>query len=695
MTVRGESRSPEPRPRAEERPATARRLLVRRAIAFCAAGVLVAYLGFEGAGYDVVVRQGVALAVWVAVAIGFAVGVLPRAELSRLALVPLIAVAGLLLWMLVSLGWTASDERTTEEIARVLGFAGMMTLALAGLNRYTAAAAAAGISVAAFLVIGVAVLSRLSPSTFPHALDVSSRFLRGDRLTFPLDYWNAVGVWGAMAAAIGVAWSAHARLALTRAICLAAVPIAGLAVYLSYSRGGVIATAVAALAVVALSHNRWTAFIHLLAAGAGSALAIGVARGHDQIADATGAAGGGAVALALVGAAAICAGAVLLTRVMKADEARLTPETAKWAVPAFVGVLLVALFVAGRGPVSDAWDEFRYQDRPAASNDPAGRLTSAAGNRNDLWGSAIDAFQKEPLKGVGAGTFEFWWERKADDPEYSRDAHSLYLETLGELGLPGLLLLAGWLGGALAFALRSRAGLLDPTAWGAHVAMISAFVVFLVAAGIDWMWEETAVAALALGAIAVAAAGGARRRRRRERTGPLGRPGVRVAIVAVASLAALAQVPGLVSTERVRDSEAALAAGDVAQAQHLAKQAVDAEPWAATPHSQLALAYSAGGRLGAARREAEEAVGKEPTNWRWPLVLAPLEAQLGDRRAAIRTFRQGHRLAPQLPFYFRFGPYAQAVYTQDQLRRIFERQQQRIFERQQRQDASAGPDDGG
>ena len=123
--------------------------------------------------------------------------------------------------------------------------------------------------------------------------------------------------------------------------------------------------------------------------------------------------------------------------------------------------------------------------------------------------------------------------------------------------------------------------------------MIAIFAVFLVTAGVDWMWEETAVAALGLGAIAVAAAGGSRRLRRRRRRGRLWRPGVRPAAVALALLAAAVQVPGLVATQRVRASQAAARAGDLPRSEQLAREAIDAEPWAAGPHLQLALVLEA------------------------------------------------------------------------------------------------------
>ncbi len=131
--------------------------------------------------------------------------------------------------------------------------------------------------------------------------------------------------------------------------------------------------------------------------------------------------------------------------------------------------------------------------------------------------------------------------------------------------------------------------------------MCSAFIVFIVSAGIDWMWEETAVTAFALGGVAIAAAGASTRRRKAERRGELGRPGVRAALVVAALLAAGVQVPGLVSNDRVRASQEQLAAGELEAARSSAEAAIDAEPWAATPRQQLATVEQESGNLLAAR----------------------------------------------------------------------------------------------
>jgi O-antigen ligase len=115
-------------------------------------------------------------------------------------------------------------------------------------------------------------------------------------------------------------------------------------------------------------------------------------------------------------------------------------------------------------------------------------VDSIAGeNRPRYWRVAWDDFESNPLLGSGAGTFGSYWlsHRPATTGEFAHDAHSLYLETLAELGLVGLVLLLPALALPLIDLRQRRDGLLATAAGG--------YVVFLVHAGIDWDWEMPAV----------------------------------------------------------------------------------------------------------------------------------------------------------------------------------------------------------
>ena len=118
-------------------------------------------------------------------------------------------------------------------------------------------------------------------------------------------------------------------------------------------------------------------------------------------------------------------------------------------------------------------------------------VAEPAGDRAWYWNVAWHEVVEAPLVGKGAGTFELAWLERLPIPQPVLDAHSLYLETLAELGLVGLALLGLALAPPLAAAFRGA----DPAAAGGYVA-------FLLHAGVDWDWELPAVtvAGLACGA---------------------------------------------------------------------------------------------------------------------------------------------------------------------------------------------------
>ena len=635
------------RRRGEDAP---RRLRARRAAGFLLALVLTLVLAFNGGGYDVVIRHQVSLAVWALIALGLGVGILPRAKLTPACWVALGGFGALAALTLLSHVWTESDERTTEELARVLQYMGLVVLAYLSLNRYTWRGAAIGFATGALVVPFFAVGARLFPDLLTDHVAAGFGI---DRLSYPLDYWNGVACWGAMAAAVGLVLGSNSSRSAIRAAALATVPVAVLSVYLTYSRFGVAAMAVAAIAAVAVSRHRWTAGANGLVAGAGSGLAILVAHGHDQIAHATGNAGAGGVVLVLVAAGALCAGAVAATYRADLDKVRMDAGSARAAlVASIVGALLVA--AALHGPVNRAWDEFKNDKPPAAAG--TGRLTTLGGTRYTVWTTAVDAFKSDPWRGVGPGTFEFYWDKHGKGQEFARDAHSLYIEEAAELGIPGSIALLAALAGLLWAAIQARLRWRRRREIAAGSALIAAFVVFLAYAGIDWMWELGAVGALAIGGVAVAGAGGLDRAERWQ----LG-PWARAAMVVAALLAGAVQVPGLISTERTRASESALARGDAPRATELADQAITAEDWAASPYAARAQALERLGKLAEAKQDAQQAIDREPDNWRNRLLLARIEAEQGDRPGARGQIVAARRLAPRSPYLVSFSPYMQQI----------------------------------
>lgn len=626
-------------------------LVIRRITAFSVAFVLPLYYALSGGSYDLVTRHEEALVLWLLLEVGFVFGLLPRSRLPRLVWVPLGALAAMAILTLLSVAWTESDGRTTDELARIAHYGGIVLLPLAALNRHTWRSAAAGLVAAGMAVCAVALTSRLAPELIP---DPTAELFGVKRLSYPLGYWNATAAWGAMSLAGVLAWSAHARQPLLRAAALAMVPLAGLTVYLSYSRAGVAGTAVGVLLVLALSRHRWTAAAHAAVGAAAIAAVILFVRGYPAIEEgsiareAGATAGAGPVLAVLVAAGIACAAIALVIKAVGMDRLRMPMEAAR--ITAAVGAVAAFLLIAtvGQGPISNAWEEFQNQNTAAVGDDPTTRLTSLGGSRHAVWESALDAHAADPLTGMGPGTFEFWWSRNGTTPEFIRDAHSLYLEQLAELGYLGFLILLIFLGGLIAVGIQVRIGVDRAIDAGANTAMLSMFGVYLVCAGVDWLWELTAVSTMGLAAAAIAAAGASSRRQRRLS------PGLRAGLVALCLLAVLIQIPGLVSTARTRESETTLAAGDLPRARELADDAIQAEPWASEPYVQRATVAETEGRLTSAHADLLEAIEREPTNWRPVILLAQVELQRGNIDAARKAFDEARRLHPYTTLYSTF-----------------------------------------
>jgi O-antigen ligase len=152
----------------------------------------------------------------------------------------------------------------------------------------------------------------------------------------------------------------------------------------------------------------------------------------------------------------------------------------------------------------------------------------ALGSRVDYWHVAWDEYEDNPVLGSGAGTFQQYWEQ-TDMPVLVRDAHSLYLETLAELGPLGLGVVLVALGLPLLAGIAARG---DPTAGIA----VSAYAVFLVHAGLDWDWEMPAVTLAGISCAAVLLVA-MRQPRNVVRVGLAARSILAFAVVALAALA--------------------------------------------------------------------------------------------------------------------------------------------------------------
>ncbi len=602
-------------------------------------GVLL--LAAEQGAYDIVVRQQVGVVIWWILALAVLAGLLPRTRPSLPGLVLLGGLAALGGWSALSLTWTSDAERTLTEVARIAMHLGVLLLLGVALGRDTWLPALAGASVAAVALVGYALGSRLAPDLLGE--DIVAQAFDTSRLSRPLGYWNAVGAWAGMTSMLCLAWSAHARSGLIRGAALAAVPVAIATAYLTYSRASLVGTAIGLAVLLACSRNRFTLAAHVATAAVGGYFVVRVVRGAPELANATGEAGAGDVLRSLVLAAA---GLFIVgwgTRRLGLDRVRLGRTAARSAFA------VAAVAVAGAGIFAvatwgdTAWDQFRDPTN-VVSDDPAERLRTLNGSRYLLWSAAWEATQDAPLQGSGAGTFEYTWNPRANSTEFVRDAHSFYVEVTSELGFPGLALTLLWLIGIVWTLARAILRSATPSERGALAGAAAAVAAFFVGAGVDWLWESTAVAVLALvlTGCALAATG--------TPTGSLSWA-PRVGLAGVALLLCLAQLPGLVSTSEIRASQQAFAAGSLDDARLHARDAVETQPWAASPFVQRALVSEALGDLDSARADLIRAEERARLDWRAPLIRARVEARRGDASAALAAYRRARRLRPEGKFF--------------------------------------------
>ena len=488
--------------------------------AWVLAFALVAYLALSNGGYDTVVRSQVGVAVWWIVLLAALAGILP----SRLGTAGWVAI-GLLsafaVWTGLATGWSESAERSAVELGRVATYLGVLVLAIAVQGRSAARHTINGVASAIGLVALLAVLSRLHPQSFPvnDHIDVFGE-ATARRLSYPLNYWNGLAAFAAMGVPLLLAVAVGARTLAGQAAAAAALPLSALCIYLTISRGGTLALVVGLAAFLALMPLRLRAMGTLLVAAAGSVILISAVSQRDALQNGvptpTAISQGNEVLwLVLV----VCTGVALLQVAMGLAArhlpvpAVLAPSRRQMAVRALAVFGVAAAIGIGAGvpgAVNDRWQQFKAAPGTVAAaslDDVFSRLQSVEGTgRYQIWQAAADANATAPWKGIGPGTFEFWWARHGTlGATFVRDAHSLYVETFAETGIVGVALLAGLLlllaGAAVVRSLRAPPGL---RLWIAAAA--GGMAAFMTIAALEWVWEMAAIAAaaLVLGAVIVA-----------------------------------------------------------------------------------------------------------------------------------------------------------------------------------------------
>jgi hypothetical protein len=428
-----------------------------RRVAAAALLALPALLAFGRGGYFAVARLRGAVLAWAlaGVAAVIAERPLPRALPGRLVLAGLAALTA---WVGLSTLWAPEAGPAFADFERLLLYLGAVVAGVALLRDIDWVEPA---------ILGTTMLAAvygLSERLLPWAVTLHRLPSAGDRLAQPLTYWNAEGALAALGLVLAAGLAAQGRLRWA----VAAAPLLGLDLYLTLSRGA-IGAALAGLAVVAALVPTRAGLRAVMVVGVSAALASVAALALPDLQHVRGSTGEGAIMigiLAVTGAAAAFA-------VRGADGP--LPHVRRLAAGALAVLLVGTVVAAATGGHEGAVNSGR-----------ANRLVSVQSNRYAYWKVAVKVFADHPLAGVGSGGFAVEWLKRRPFAEGVRDAHSLYLETLAELGLVGAICLGVLIAGVV---LACRGG--PPAA-------VAAVVAFGLHAGLDWDWEMPAVSLCAL-----------------------------------------------------------------------------------------------------------------------------------------------------------------------------------------------------
>lgn len=518
-----------------------------------------------------------------------------------------VLLGALAVWIALSATWSASVGATAREVERMLVYVAVAFAVAFVLRRGDGPGVAAGATVGIALVAGYGLLERLFPDRFDPTID---RF-NVTRLAEPLGYWNAFGLLTVLGTILAVAFVAHARRRSLAVAGGALVPLFVVALYLSFSRGSWVALFFGLAATVALDPRRLTILWSLLALAPASVLGVWVASRQDALTTdkvpAAAVAHDGHRLAAVLAVLVIVSAALGWLAHLVAARVPLPPRIRRGGALVLAGAAIGAVVVtlAALGGPSAAFDHVqeRFEAAPVIGASLNDRLFSISGTgRADTIRVAWEAAKDHPIAGTGAGTYEITWYAHRPRAVDVRDAHSLYVETLSELGLVGLALLLAAVAVPLVAGIVGRRTRFVAPACGAYVA-------WLAASGLDWHWEMAGLTATALlvGSVGLVAV----ERRRHERVGA----GGRLSLIGVGAALSVLAVWSLVGNQALFAGRDAIAGKDWTTARSDGRRARALLFWSHEPDLVLADAAAGLGDRQGALDAYRDAVDKDPRDW--------------------------------------------------------------------------------
>jgi O-antigen ligase len=613
-------------------------------------GALVVYLGFNAGGFFPGTPALVAVALLLILAARMLVAERPFAGFSG----PLAVAAGALalyaVWTLISATWSDSTWRALVEFDRTLLYLAALVL-FGSIPRQGRRVRwmTRGLALGILVVCTAGLITRVLPDVWPIAPNMAQ-----NRLSYPLTYWNAMGLLGS----IGMILCFHFACSRSepwpiRLLGAAAVPVLATTVLFTFSRGGILAGAIGVPVYIILSRPR-ALLSGVMATVPTAAIAVFVAYQADKLAgsDPTSAAATSqghhvalVVALCAVGALVIRAFLLGLDSWFGLHPEVRTGAVATVAAAAVVSVAVVSVAFDAPHYVSHEYHGFVHGGKVVNPGDERQRLSDPSSNgRMDHWRVGVrDGYDRDRLTGEGAGTYELVWA--ADRPkEFAgvtvHDAHSLYVESLSDLGLVGLLTLIA----ALLTILFGFAARFGGQYRSLYAALGAAALAWALHAGVDWDWEMPVLTlwVFMLGGAALAAP----RRRVRFRASP----SLPIRAGLCAGLILIAVIPASVAISQGRFDHAVQTFLHDGDCPKVIREARDASSILAMRPEPYRLEGYCQARLGRTREAIDsmsKAVRRDPNEWQYRFALSVVRAAAGeDPRPAAR---QARRLDPREP----------------------------------------------
>jgi UDP-N-acetylmuramyl pentapeptide phosphotransferase/UDP-N-acetylglucosamine-1-phosphate transferase len=561
------------------------------------------------------------------------------------ALVALASLAGLAIWALVSKSWAGSPGNALTEANRWMLYATLFGILLLLIRDDR---------------LGKLLLAATTGLVIALGLYVVIKMLGGDgglfltkRLNDPLGYVNGqasyflLGIWPLVAVA------ERARRPWLAGAALGSATMLGSLTLLCQTRAIIPAIVLSALVLLILVPGRvrrgWALVAIVAGVAAISSPLLHVFNQPTQTVTASSATSAATAILVAAGVTGLLWGTI--AALVGRAEPIAGPQTRRAPAVALIGLVLVVFATVAvtvddpGGTVSRQWDAFtKLQGSPGTDT----RFLSGGGNRYDYWRVALDEFGAAPLKGVGAGSYQFTYFKERRTKEDIRQPHSLELQALAELGLVGGLLVAAFVLAVLA-GLARRAARARRSAPDAAIVVAAGgmFLVWLVHTSVDWIHLLPGVTGAALAAAAVLLSPW-----RRGTTGAGGRSTFHKLVVvgcAVLVVAAALFLGRETLADRHAEDAKAAAAGDPRRAIEEADRSLALNGDSVSTYYTRAAAYARLDDYEGARGSLQRALAVEPRNFVTWALLGDLATRHGDARQARAYYRTALGLNPRDP----------------------------------------------